>query len=44
MSAPLNVGIDHVIMNMSFSAKSDPAIRLVEDLAGRLGLAIYDFQ
>ncbi|MCP2342275.1 hypothetical protein [Actinomadura rupiterrae] len=44
MSVPLNVGIDHVILHMSHSAKSDPALRLVGNLAGRLGLAIYDPQ
>ena len=44
MSMPLDVGIDHVSMNMSFGQRSSPAIELVVDLAARYGLTIYDPQ
>ncbi len=43
-SMPLNVGIDHVSMNMSFGQRGRPAIELILDLAARYGLAIYDPQ
>ncbi|MEV6370400.1 hypothetical protein AB0L86_26295 [Micromonospora musae] len=44
MSAPLNVGIDHVSMNISYSARGDEALDVVLDLAKRHGLIIYDPQ
>ncbi|MEV4721300.1 hypothetical protein AB0J94_29260 [Micromonospora noduli] len=44
MSMPLDVGTDHVSMNMSFGRRSTPAIELVVDLAARYGLTIYDPQ
>jgi hypothetical protein len=44
MSMPLDVGIDHVSMNMSFGARSNPAIDLILELAARYGLTIYDPQ
>ncbi|PTA43142.1 hypothetical protein C8054_26975 [Micromonospora sp. RP3T] len=44
MSMPLDVGIDHVSMNMSFGQRSTPAIELILNLAARYGLTIYDPQ
>jgi hypothetical protein len=44
MSMPLDVGIDHVGMSMSFGPRSDPAIDVILDLASRYGLTIYDPQ
>jgi hypothetical protein len=44
MSMPLDVGIDHVSMSVSFGQRSTPAIELILDLAGRYGLTIYDPQ
>jgi hypothetical protein len=44
MLMPLDVGIDHVRMNMSFGPRSDPVIDLILDLASRYGLTIYDPQ
>jgi hypothetical protein len=44
MVMPLDVGIDHVIMNMSLGAKSDPAINKVIELARQHDLVIYDPQ
>ncbi|MGC3862296.1 hypothetical protein ACPSM1_19150 [Micromonospora chersina] len=44
MSMPLDVGIDHVSMSMSFGQRSAAALRLVVDLAARYGLTIYDPQ
>ena len=44
MSMPLEVGIDHVSMSMSFGQRSTPALELVVDLAARYGLTIYDPQ
>ncbi|WTW92460.1 hypothetical protein OG216_03320 [Streptomycetaceae bacterium NBC_01309] len=44
MSTPLAVGIDHVIMNLSFSAKSDAALEAVEELAAEYCLVVWDPQ
>ncbi|GHJ52942.1 hypothetical protein Nm8I071_22490 [Nonomuraea sp. TT08I-71] len=44
MSMPLEVGIDHVSMSMSFGQRSAPALELVVDLAARYGLTICDPQ
>ncbi|MBY8881602.1 hypothetical protein [Actinacidiphila acidipaludis] len=44
MSTPLAVGIDHVIMNLSFSSKSDDAIKMIEELAGEYRLVLWDPQ
>ncbi|MER6448386.1 hypothetical protein [Streptomyces venezuelae] len=44
MSTPLAVGIDHVIMNLSFSSRSDAALRAIEELAGEFRLVIWDPQ
>ena len=41
---PLSTGIDHVIMHLSFSARSDPALRAITELAEKHRLAIYDPQ
>jgi len=44
MSMPLDVGIEHVSMLLSFSERSDPALGLIDELAQRYGLTIYDPQ
>jgi hypothetical protein len=44
MSMPLDVGVDHVMMNLSYSRRSDGAIRAVTRLARRYELIIYDPQ
>lgn len=44
MSMPLGVGIDHVTMNLSFSARSDPAINAIQELASEYGLVLWDPQ
>ncbi|SNT51362.1 hypothetical protein SAMN05421812_1089 [Asanoa hainanensis] len=44
MSTPLDVGIDHVSMQLSYSQRSDPALSLIDELARRYGLMIYDPQ
>jgi hypothetical protein len=36
------VGIDHVIMHLSFSARSNPAIEAVTALAKEFGLVVFD--
>jgi hypothetical protein len=43
-SAPLNLGIDHVCMNISYGPRGDPAVQLISQLARRHGLIIYDPQ
>jgi len=40
--APLDAGIDHVIMNLSRSARSTPAIEAIQDLAAEHRLVIWD--
>jgi hypothetical protein len=42
--APLDAGIDHVIMNLSWSARSTPAIEAIQDLAAEHRLVIWDPQ
>jgi hypothetical protein len=44
MSMPLDVGIDHVFMCLSFSERSDPAIALITELAAEYGLTLWDPQ
>ncbi|MGW6896255.1 hypothetical protein [Streptomyces sp. NBC_01718] len=44
MSTPLVIGIDHVIMNLSFSSRSDAALKAIEELAGEFRLVIWDPQ
>ncbi|MFI7455295.1 hypothetical protein ACIBQX_48060 [Nonomuraea sp. NPDC049714] len=44
MSTPLAVGIDHVIVQLSFSSRSDAAISAIEELAAEFRLAIWDPQ
>jgi NAD(P)-dependent dehydrogenase (short-subunit alcohol dehydrogenase family) len=44
VSMPLDVGTDHVYMNMSFGPVSDPALAYIMELAERHGLTIYDPQ
>lgn len=44
MSTPLDVGVDHVSVLMSFSHRSTPALDLICELAQRFGLTIYDPQ
>ncbi|MDG4797522.1 hypothetical protein [Micromonospora sp. WMMD1082] len=44
MSAPLDVGVDHVSMCMSFCQRSEPALQLIDELAQRHELTIYDPQ
>ena len=44
MTMPLDTGIDHVIMHLSFSPRSTPAIEAILELAGTHGLVVYDLQ
>ncbi len=44
MSTPLAVGIDHVIMHLSFSSRGDAALQLIEGLAAEFRLVIWDPQ
>jgi len=44
MSTPLSAGIDHVIMHLSFSPRSDPVIEAVIALAEEFGLVVFDPQ
>lgn len=44
MSTPLSAGIDHVIMHLSFSPRSGPAIEAVTALAKEFGLVLFDPQ
>ena len=41
---PLGTGIDHVIMNLSWSARSTPAIEAIQELAAEHRLVIWDPQ
>lgn len=43
-SAPLDVGIDHVIMQLSHRPVSTPAVDVILKLASRHRLAVYDPQ
>lgn len=42
--APLDAGIDHVIMNLSWSERSTPAIETIQGLAAEHRLVIWDPQ
>src|ERR1700761_6031582 len=42
--APLDVGIDYVIMNLSWSARSTPAIEAIQELAAAHRLVLWDPQ
>ncbi len=44
MSMPLSVGVDHVIMHLGSSPRSDPAITLIQGLAVEYGLVLWDPQ
>lgn len=44
MSIPLAVGIDHVIMHLSFLPKSSAAIEKIQEFAAKHRLTIYDPQ
>lgn len=44
MSIPLDVGIDHVFMSLSFGERSDPALALITELAAEYGLTLWDPQ
>lgn len=44
MSMPLDVGIDHVFMSLSFGARSGPALEMIPELAADYGLTIWDPQ
>jgi hypothetical protein len=44
MSMPLNAGIDHVIMHLSFSDRSTPAIKAILELAEAHDLVAFDPQ
>ncbi|MFI8763584.1 hypothetical protein ACN9M0_37690 [Streptomyces sp. R-07] len=43
-STPLAIGIDHVVMNLSFSSRSDAALKVIEELASEFRLVIWDPQ
>lgn len=43
-STPLAIGIDHVVMNLSFSSRSDAALKAIEELASEFHLVIWDPQ
>ncbi|MFF3610074.1 hypothetical protein [Streptomyces sp. NPDC002463] len=43
-STPLAIGIDHVVMNLSFSSRSDAALKAIEELASEFRLVIWDPQ
>jgi hypothetical protein len=44
MDTPLNIGIDHVSMYLSFSERSTAALQVIDQLACRYDLTIYDPQ
>lgn len=44
MSMPLSTGIDHVIMNLTTSPRSDAAIDLIQQVAAQHGLVLWDPQ
>lgn len=44
MDTPLDVGIDHVFMLLSYGERSTPALAMVEELAIEFGLTIWDPQ
>jgi hypothetical protein len=44
MSMPLDIGIDHVFMLLSYGERSHPALEMIQDLATEYGLTIWDPQ
>src|SRR5215469_15279169 len=44
MMMPLATGIDHVIMNLSFSPRSDTALPAIMELAAQYRLVVFDLQ
>lgn len=44
MMVPLATGIDHVIMNLSFSPRSDTALAAIMELAADYHLVVLDVQ
>lgn len=44
MSMPLDTGIDHVIMHLSFSERSTPALEAIMELAEAHNLVLFDPQ
>jgi hypothetical protein len=44
MMMPLATGIDHVIMNLSFSPRSDAALTAIMELAAEYRLVVWDPQ
>jgi len=44
MSQPLAVGIDHVILHVTYSPRGDEAVTMIMELAQRHQLIIYDPQ
>lgn len=44
MSMPLDIGIGHVRMSLSYSSRSDPAIDAIEQLAAEYRLVLWDPQ
>lgn len=44
MSMPLGVGVDHVIMHLSFSHRSDAALETIMELAAKYRLVVLDLQ
>ena len=42
--AALDAGIDHVIMNLSWSERSAPAFEAIQELAAEHGLVLFDPQ
>ncbi|MFC7534067.1 hypothetical protein [Actinoplanes sp. GCM10030250] len=44
MDTPLDVGIDHVLMSLSFGERSSPALEMIMELAGEYGLTVWDPQ
>lgn len=41
---PLSVGIDHISMHVTFGEHSSPALKLIDELAQRYELTIYEPQ
>jgi hypothetical protein len=44
MSTPLDIGIDHVFMLLSYGERSHPALELIMELAAEYGLTVWDPQ
>lgn len=44
MLMPLAIGIDHVIMNLSFSPWNDAALTAIMELAAKYRLVVWDLQ